>query len=379
MVERIKVFLADKLKPKVQEGQVSTETSDTMLELTGFLENIDETAETALEILSMKTAKKLGTYFNKDEDIQEFVRENLEKMEGSISFVVKDLVENAFLHGFSGAEIVYKIMNQKVYTKKIITFSSSECSYNFEDKEFKQNSTTIPNEKLIFYYRRKAKLDKMERLINIKRIFLKLWCKYIEGFTTPLIHGQTDDVDTLSEALQNIYFKKNITTDLESKINAIKLDSGGSKEIQGAMEYIDKLIFRIFYLGGSYSAGEKSGTTANSKTNENMIEDVTDWLAEEIREVLKESYIKKIIDYNFNKVESYGYFALPTKKDTDMLYKLAMTLQVLANMGYIGLDDVNIIREKFDLPEIEENELKDMLSDDKVKELVEKMMEPKDE
>ena len=65
------------------------------------------------------------------------------------------------------------------------------------------------------------------------------------------------------------------------------------------MEYIDKLIYRVFFLGGNFSQGEKSGTTANAGVNETILEDVTDWLAEEVREALLENWIRKIIQYFF--------------------------------------------------------------------------------
>ncbi len=358
---------------KLNEKQISAGYSEFSRELMGYIENLEETGETALEILSMKIARKLGEYTHKDKNIQEFIRENFRTMEGSLPFVVKDIVENGFLHGFAGAEIVYKIMDNKIYTKKIQTFASSECTYSYENNEFRQGSIVIPNEKLIFYDRNKAKLKKLEKLTDIKKILIKLWCLYVESYVSPLIHGKSDDVDALSKELENIYLKKTITTDLESEIHAIKLNGGGGKEFLQALEYFDKLIYRIFYLGGNFVSGEKTGTTANANVNENIVDSITDWIASEIREILVEQWIRKLIEYNFNGVDDFGKFILQNKKDTEVMFKLAQTLQILSNIGLINIDDFNSLREKFDLLEIDEKKLKDLYDDDEIQKKIEAM------
>lgn len=358
---------------KPSEKQISSGYSTYARELMGHLDDLEETSETALEILSMKVAKKLGDYNHEDENIQELIRSNIKGMEGSLKFVVKDLVENGFLHGFAGAEIVYKIKDNKVYTKKLQTFTSRECTYNYDDKEFQQDGTTIPNNKLIFYDRKKAKLKQLDKLVNIKKILIKLWCLYTESYVSPLLHGKSDDVDELSKALENIHLKKTVITDLESELEAIKLNGGGGKEFLQALEYIDKLIYRIFYLGGNFSSGEKTGTTANANVNENIIDDITDWIAEEIREILIEQWVRKLIDYNFIGIEDYGKFALPNKKDVDVMYKFAQTVKIISDIGLINIDDFNVLREKFDLPEIDDEKLKKLYEDEEVKKIVEAM------
>ncbi len=359
-----------KSNKKDLETQVATSGSKLHTQLIGFIEEADETSETALEILSMKVAKKIGNYQHKDKKLEELVQRNLEQMEGSLQFAVKDLIEEGFMAGFAGAEIVWKIEKGEVRTKKIIALSSNECAYDYETDDFTFDGTTIPKEKRILYIRKRGKSDKLNKLIKTKEILFQMWCQYIESFITPILHGKGDDVESLSNNLRDLFFKKSITTDTEVEINAIKLDSGGSAEIQSAMEYIDKLVFRMFFLGSNFSNGEKAGTTANSQANENVLEDITDWIAEEVRELLVESYIRKLIEYNKGEQEDYGQFVYKGKKDTDMLHKLAMTLEILSRIGYISIEDINNIRERFDLPEIEESEIEKIDIDEKVNELM---------
>ncbi len=359
-----------KSNKKELESQVATSGSKLHTQLIGFIEEADETSETALEILSMKVAKKIGNYQHKDKKIEELVQKNLEQMEGSLQFTVKDLIEEGFMAGFAGAEIVWKIEQGEVRTKKIITLSSSECAYDYETDNFTFDNISIPKEKRILYIRKKGKSDKLNKLVRTKEILFQMWCQYIESFITPILHGKGDDVESLSNNLRDLFFKKSISTDTEVEINAIKLDSGGSAEIQSAMEYIDKLVFRMFFLGSNFSNGEKAGTTANSQANENVLEDITDWLAEEIRELLVESYIRKLIEYNKGEQEDYGQFVYKGKKDTDMLHKLAMTLEILSRIGYISIEDINNIRERFDLPEIAESDIEKIDIDEKVNELM---------
>ena len=367
-------FFSKKENKKELEKRIATSGSKLNTQLRGSIEEADETSETALEILSMKVAKKIGTYQHKDKKIEELVQKNFEQMEGSLQFFVKDLIEEGFMAGFAGAEIVWIIDKGEVKTKKIIALSSNDSEYDFETDELSFDGEVIPISKRILYLRKNGKSEKLNKLIKTKEVLFQMWCQYIESFTTPILHGKGDDVESLSNSISNLFFKKSITTDPEVEINAIKLDSGGSAEIQSAMEYIDKLVFRMFFLGSNFSNGEKAGTTANSKANENVLDDITDWLAEEIRELLIESYVRKIIEYNKGEQEDYGQFVYKGKKDTDMLHKLAMTLEILSRIGYISIEDINNIRERFDLPKIEESDIEKILSEKDVEKHVEELM-----
>lgn len=350
-------FKKDKsTKKEDMQKQIATNYSKWQSEIYGLFSKVDETAETALEMLAMKVAKKIGVYQHSDEKIKELVERNIEKIQGSLSFVVKDLVEESFMKGFAGAEIVWEIVGNELRTKKIIVLDSSECDYSFTTEDFKFNGVLIPKEKLIFYNRKKAKAKKINKLLDVKELLFQMWCQYIEGFITPVMHGKTDnDVEKLNEKLKDIFFKTSIVTDKDTDILTIKLDSGGSAEIQSAMEYIDKLIYRVFFLGGNFSQGEKSGTTANAGVNETILEDVTDWLAEEVREALLENWIRKIIQYNVGEIDDYGAFENPTNRDTEMLARLATALKTIADMGVITINDFDKIREMFGFEKLEED------------------------
>ena len=62
------------------EGQVATNFSKWQTEIYGLFSKADETAETALEMLAMKTAKKIGVYQHLDPKIQDLVERNIEKI-----------------------------------------------------------------------------------------------------------------------------------------------------------------------------------------------------------------------------------------------------------------------------------------------------------
>jgi len=362
------IWLNEKEKKVIKDKQYGSEYSMWTKELNGLFFELDETAESASEIFAMKVASKVGEYYHKEEKIQQLIRENIESMQSSLKFVIKDLVENAFVHQFAGAEIVWQIKRGKVCTKKLLAFDSSECKYDRSLGVFTQDMVDIPREKMLIYIRSRGKGNKIKKFQEIKRFFLQFWAKYIEGYTTPLLHGKSDNVDDMQEALENIYFKKSISTAMDSEIKALKLDNGGSKEIQQAMEYIDRLIYRMYYLGGNYVNGDKSGTVANSEVNENMFESATSWIAEEVREVLLEDWIRKLILYNFGDQDNWGYFSVPQEEDIEKQHKLAMIIQILIEIGIITIDDYNTIREKFNLPEtkiekvnIENTELKELV------------------
>lgn len=344
------------IKKEDMGKQIATSYSQWQTELYALYSKTDETAETALETFAMKVAKKVGNYQHKDPKVQELVQRNFEKMQGSITFVVKEMVEEAFMKGFVGAEIVWQIEKGELRTKKIIVLDSTECSYSLETEIFRYNGKIIPEEKLIYHQNKRAKAKKVNKLIDVKEILFQMWCQYLESFTSPIIHGKSDNPVKLGEDIKNLFFKKSISTDLESEITAIKLDGGGGNEILNAIEYIDKNLYRLFFLGGNFSQGEKSGTTANSKVNENMFEDVTDWKAEEMRELLLETWVRKIIQYNIGEIDDYGAFVNPTQRDADMLQKLAIALKTLADMGIITIEDFDKIREIFGFEKLKEDE-----------------------
>ena len=129
------------------------------------------------------------------------------------------MVEESFMKGFAGAEIVWEIVGNELRTKKIIVLDSSECDYSFTTEDFKFNGVLIPKEKLIFYNRKKAKAKKINKLLDVKELLFQMWCQYIEGFITPVMHGKTDnDVEKLNEKLKDIFFKTSIVTDKDTDI-----------------------------------------------------------------------------------------------------------------------------------------------------------------
>lgn len=317
--------------------------------LIGNMENADGTADTAAEYFAMRAASKIGDYYHENEDIQDFIRKDIENIKGSLKLITKKFIQEALVHGFSGIEIVWQLQQSKIRTKELVSFNTENCIYDRESEVFNQENTIIPRDKMIIYIRDSSKMDKIRKLLRIKRYFLEFWGKYIENFVSPLVVGEGEDPDEMLKAIDNLYFKKAVTVGTGEKVYYLQANVGGSGEIQKAMEYIDKLVYRVFHLGGSFSAGEKSGTVQNSDVNKEMFEEATDWVAEEVRELLLEEWIRKVVEYNFGNQENYGEFKLDSGEELDKKLIYAQILEILQRIGIITFEDYEDIRKKLNL------------------------------
>jgi len=336
----------------MDEKQHGLEYSSFSKLLVGLMYSADETADTAADIFSMRAAKKFGIYYNKDEKIQAFVRENIDKLKGSLVFNVKKMVKESFLHGFSGSEIVWELKGGKVWTKKIITFDSMLSNYDRESNIYTFECTDIPVDKMVIWIRETAKITKMNRLQAIKAIFMQFWGRYIESYISPLIVGKANNASEMMKILENLHFKKHIAIGVDENVEAIKADAGGSQEIQTAMEHIDDLIYRVFYIGAVLKDGKSSGGRATSDTQKDILDEMTDWIVEEAREVFLEQWVRKVIEYNFGNDSEIGRFGEDKKEDYDELTKYSAIIDILARNGIINESDYNKIREKFGLYQI---------------------------
>lgn len=328
-------------KKEIEEKQYAKRYTQFAQLLMGRLFNSDETYDTAADILSMKIAKNIGQYYHDDEEIQAFVRENIEKMKGSLMLCTAEMAKDAFLHGFSGTEIVWEPRNGRIWTKELIVLDSMVSSYDREKEEYDFDMTRIPTEKMIIYIRKTAKHDKIARLQAIKTQFLQYWAMYIESFIAPLLIGKGDNPEKLGELLGDGFgFLKQICVGTNESVEAIQLDKGGSDEIQKAMEYIDKLIYRTFYIGSVLKDGESAGGRATSGTQKEILDEIAEWIADELKEVLLEQWIRKLITYNFE-ADNFGRFEISKQKTLDM-----NTVKILSDLGFLKVEDEEYIREQ---------------------------------
>ncbi len=325
-------------KQQLQYGKRYTQFNSLLI---GKLFHSDETYDTAADILSMKIAKQIGQYYHDDEKIQAFVRENIEKLEGSLLLSIADIARDAFIHGFSGTEIVWELRNGKVFTKTLIVLDSGASYYDREKEQFTFDMRDIPREKLMIWTRRDAKHDKIARLQEIKKYFLQYWAMYIESYISPMLVGKGNNPEKLAEALGDGFgFLKTLTIGTEESVESINVGAGGSDEIQRAMEYIDKLIYRTFYIGAVLKDGESSGGRATSGTQKEILDEIVEWLAGELKEVLLEQWIRKLISYNFE-TDNFGRFEVMKEKTLDM-----NTIKILSELGFLKVEDEEQIREK---------------------------------
>jgi hypothetical protein len=65
-----------------------------------------------------------------------------------------------------------------------------------------------------------------------------------------------------------------------------------------------------------------------------------EWLAGELKEVLLEQWIRKLISYNFE-TDNFGRFEVMKEKTLDM-----NTIKILSDLGFLKVEDEEQIREK---------------------------------
>lgn len=338
-----------------------------------------------------------------------------------IKFVLKSDIQTPFRHilnevltaydfGFSVSEKLYKIIEygdfsgkiglRNIKTRNPINFHFAVDDYgNIKPKGIMQNQMgkeawldpmyfwIYTNEKEFSNWYGRSDLRPSYRYWWAKDIVLKLLCVHLERFSTPLIIAKhperwgTTDADSrarkeeLQKRLKLIQHSTFMRVTDDVKIDAITFPQNSGYE--SAINLFNKSIARSLSMPDLMGFSDTtSGSYALGKEQFNLLYLIIDAATNYLETSINENIIVDLVDKNFN-VKAYPIVKFTRAKSEDLV-QLSGVYKTLKDIGVINLKDlktINIVRQKFNLPLIEEEQLSPLIQEAKTNPTIPARME----
>lgn len=394
---------------KPQVGQIGSQLSVTFSLFDGAIVNpdaayvseyermldTDETVGAAFYFLTLCALSYLGEYTHPDEKISGFVRECFEEMNGSLLLACEDIL-SAVWAGYSVTEIVWRPAGLNLKIDYLATYHPSTITFkvysNGQLKEIEQKNTyqamgqPLPPEKcVVFSYRKrfgsyygKSAFKPIRKNWLLKDAILKMWAKALDKFGTPLLvalvpDGNIVDPETKEEISQLEYAVKLLgnlqhgtslalaaggsRTAGQAQVPDVKaLVTGGSgvgSAFNLAISYLNKMICRGLLVPSLlFDEGARSGSLALGTSHFYSFLLMVKAIFLQLKEVLLDQLVGRLIDYNFGPQKNYGDFT-EQPPGPDELEAWAKIFESLVNSGAMSMEeeeDFQYARKKIGLP-----------------------------
>ncbi|SHJ60059.1 phage portal protein family protein [Desulfofundulus thermosubterraneus] len=399
---------------KPQVGQIGSQLSVTFNLFDGAIVNpdaayvseyermldTDETVGAAFYFLTLCVLSYLGEYSHPDERITGFVRECFEEMDGSLLLACEDIL-SAVWAGYSVTEIVWRPAAARIKLDYLATYHPSTISFKVNRfgrlEVIEQKSTyqameqSLPLEKcIVFSYRKrfgnyygKSAFKPVRKNWLLKDALLKMWAKALDKFGTPLMvaivpDGNIVDPETKEEISQLEYATK-LLNNLQHG-TALALSAGGAQGpgassgsiqipdvkalVTGgsgvgsafnlAINYLNKMICRGLLVPSLlFDEGARSGSLALGTSHFYSFLLMVKAIFRQLKEVLLDQLIARLVDYNFGPQKDYGDFT-ETPPGPEELETWSKIFDSLVNNGLMDVEtdeDFQFARKKMGLPQ----------------------------
>jgi phage gp29-like protein len=344
----------------------------------------DPTVRAGVEFIRNTILSRLVGYKNETyPEVQLFVENVLEAMQGTLQDVVQDLL-SALWAGFSVAEIVYKPLKEegKIGIKKVKAINPISVYGGIEVDEFgniqkiKQRVGTeaidLPLERLILWSFQSDfgnpygnSLLRPAYVPWMTKIFLQQrWNIHLERLATPLTIASLPqaEVDVWCPIHQReeryIEAMRHILEDLHNRNSLVY--SGGAdikfQEIEGrgdfyenAIRYQDVLILRALLIPSLLVSEAQYGTRAQATVHQEVFQKMLGGIIRELKAVLEEQLFRRLISLNFGQLDDWGEVVFDEPIEPQPIIDAVFRLYSVGAMHWTT-DDENILRQALHLP-----------------------------
>jgi hypothetical protein len=357
----------------------------------------DETIAAGLEFVTLAAVSRLGEYVNEDRpDIQEFIRENFETMQGSLSEAVGNMLA-ALWAGFTVTEIVLREGGGWFWLEALETLEPSSVRLHVVDdggprhgqvdKVYQWWGTAwqveIPGEKVIHFCNRRlgvragnpygtSRLKSVYKWWALKDPMIAAWGLTMQRYGTPFTFIETagngnDQIlmpdgavvsraDYLTELIDSMGTGTGMVLSPGEKVTLAQLSRSVGDDFRALQDYCNRVMLRgilvpILLLDntdvGSYALGQKHFDLFLLGLQHLLLQ---------VTEVLLEQLIRLLIELNFGPQEAWGYFQTAPLEPEDLRIWSDIYAN-LANTGFVSaeyLPDRNAVRDLFGHDPIEE-------------------------
>lgn len=354
----------------------------------------DETVFSGVQILVHSILSRLGDYTHQDPDKELFVRTQFEQMHGSIRKVMAEKLVSAIVFGFSLAENVYKQIPGGIGLASIQVLHPKDVSLELHREGPEKNRVArffqykdglahaeLPPAKCIHMVHEGfagnpfgvSRLKRAWKSMFIKDVLLRAYGTCLERYGTPITTAEATNLSGQVNYAGQIYSGADFVgrqLDSLGRKGVLVLPNGTSVKIHyapaglgadflAAIQYCNRSIHQAIGLPslvadsgsvGSYSLGQEHSATFQLIVT-SILEDLID--------ILLDQLVRPLLEYNFGPQEDLGDFSVDVF-DPVLAKATAEASAVLLNSGVADasrLADLNLLRERNDLPPLTEEDL----------------------
>ncbi|MBA3036765.1 MAG: DUF935 family protein [Desulfobacterium sp.] len=284
----------------------------------------------------------------KAKEVAEFVESALRY--ANFTQALQELMQ-ATLYGFFVAEILWGQKDGAWVPEKIIGKHPRRFSFDM-NRELRLltpantiDGESVPDRKfIVFSYGSSDNPygcglgQKLWWPVWFKKNGIKFWLVFLEKFGMPTGHGKyppgTDaaGIAKLVEALDAIHSETGIATPDTMEIELLEAARSGNVTYESLCDYMDRQVSKAV-LGQTLTTEVKGeGSLAAGKVHNDVRQDLKKADADLLSEVVNDTLVHWIVDYNFAGVEKYPTLWLRTEEEED-LKPLAERDEILSRIG----------------------------------------------
>lgn len=368
----------------------------------------DETVGASFYFLTLCVISFLGEYSHPDNpEITKFISDCFESMEGSLALACEDILSSVWA-GYSVTEIIWKAYTGKIMLDYLATYHPSTITFKTNEKGrllsinqlalMQAMGEDLPPEKcIVFSYRKrfgnyygKSAFKPIRKNWLLKDAFLKMWARAADKFGTPLIVAIVPDGTIMNpengEEISQLEYATKMLANIQNgtalafstkggtsgsgsgQVPDVKtLTSGGSgmaDTFDKAINYFNKMISRGLLIPSLvFDEGARSGSLALGTSHFYGFLLMVRALFVQLKEVLLDQFISRLITYNFGPQKNWGDFS-ERPPSAEELKLFADIFSSLTESGYIDPtveDDFRYARAKMGLPDRQPGKNNDLL------------------
>lgn len=186
-----------------------------------------------------------------------------------------------------------------------------------------------------------------------KKHGIKFWLIFLDKFSMPTPIGKypsgalKEQKDTLLEAIQAIRTETGVTIPENMAIELLEAARSGTVSYQDMCDYMDRQISKAV-LGQTLTTEVSGGSYAASQTHNEVRQEIKEADANMVAEVVNETLVRWLVDFNYAGVSLYPTLRYRTKKE-QVLKELAERDKIL--VAEVGVQvDADYWYETYNLP-----------------------------
>lgn len=301
------------------------------------------------DVLPAESARKTGrpAATTQEQKVADFVKGTLKAT--NFEQAMQEILQ-AILYGFFVAEVIWKVKDGAIAISKIRSKHPRRFSFT-QDRALRlltpQNmieGEELPERKFIQFTfgssdnpYGKGLGQKLWWPVWFKKHGIKFWLVFLEKFGMPTAVGKyppgtdPDQQQKLLDAIDALQNETGVKIPDTMAIDLLEASRTGKVTYETICEYMDKQISKAV-LGQTATTEGTPGKLGNEGAQEDVRQDILEADASLLCELLNETLIPWIVDYNFPSVTDYPSFVIRTEKEKD-LKPLAERDKVIAEIG----------------------------------------------